>query len=190
MLEIAASALDPAVRMIVDLGIGTGALSARCRGHVTRAKVVGIDADSEVLKAAAERVPGANLICDSFACCEIPSCDAVIASFALHHVRTRKAKRGLYARIATAIRRGGQLINVDCQPAREKRLANRQFAAWKTHLRSTYNGGQAEDYLAAWAEEDFYLPLDAEIALMCESGFRVEILWRKDAFAVLLGTRV
>ena len=190
MLDVAASGLDSRVGTMVDLGIGTGALSVRCRARVSGAKVVGIDSDSEVLKAAAERVPGAQLICDSFVRCEIPSCDAIVASFALHHVRTRKAKGGLYARIAAAIRRGGQLINVDCQPAREKRLAKRQFAAWKEHLRSVYDERQAEEYLAAWSKEDVYVPLDAEIELMSESGFRVEVLWRKDAFAVLLGTRL
>ncbi len=190
MLDVAASAVDPRAGTIVDLGIGTGALSARCCAHVSRAKVIGIDSDSEVLKAAAERVPDAELICDSFARCKIPACDAVVASFALHHVRTRKAKHALYARIAQAIRGGGQFITVDCQPAHEKRLAIRQFAAWKAHLRSTYDERQAEDYLVAWAEDDFYVPLDAEIELMSKAGFRVEVLWRKDAFAVLLGTRI
>ncbi len=139
MLDVAASALDPRVGTIVDLGIGTGALAARCSAHVSGAQVIGIDSDSEVLKAAAERIPRAELMCDSFARCKIPACDAVVASFALHHIRTRKAKHALYARIAQALRRVGQLITVDCQPAHEKRVAARQFAAWKAHLRSTYD---------------------------------------------------
>jgi hypothetical protein len=33
------------------------------------------------------------------------------------------------------------------------------------------------------------VPLDAEIALMEQSGFRVEVLWRRGAFSVLRGAR-
>src|SRR5689334_4754281 len=138
MLEVAASAIDPETRLLVDLGVGTGALSARCRASAPKAKFVGIDSDPEMLKAAEKRLPGAQLICSSFLRHEVPPCDAVVASFALHHVRTRSAKLALYKRVAAALRSSGQLINVDCEPAREKRLARRQFSAWKAHLQSSY----------------------------------------------------
>src|SRR5581483_5652549 len=187
MLDVAASAVDPKTGMLVDLGIGTGALSARCRPFARKAELVGIDSDPEMLKAAAMRVPGAKFICSSFLRCDIPSCDVVVASFALHHVRTRNAKGALYQRIAAALRSGGQIVSVDCQPAQEKRIARRQFEAWKAHLRLWYDEQQSSDYLAAWAKEDVYVPLASEIALMEQAGFGVEVLWRKDAFAVLQG---
>lgn len=189
MLDVAASYIDPASGIIVDLGVGTGALSARCRAFAPAAKFVGVDSDPEMLKAAERRVSGAQFICSSFLRCEIPPCDAIVASFALHHVRTRSAKRALYQRIAVALRSGGQIVNVDCQPAQEKRIAKRQFEAWKTHLRLSYDERQAGDYLSAWAKEDVYVPLASEIVLMEDAGFRVEVLWRKDAFAVLQGRR-
>jgi hypothetical protein len=31
------------------------------------------------------------------------------------------------------------------------------------------------------------VPLETEAQIMTDAGFRVEVLWRKDAFAVLLG---
>ena len=34
MLDVAAAAIQPRARTIVDLGIGTGALSARCHAYV------------------------------------------------------------------------------------------------------------------------------------------------------------
>lgn len=189
MLDVAASALNPKVGTIVDLGIGTGALSARSRERAPKAKVIGIDTDAEMLKAAAERIPGSHLICDSFERCEVPRCDAIVASFALHHVRTEGAKAALYKRLAGAVAHEGQLINVDCQPAGDEHVSRRQFEAWKQHLRQSYDERQANDYLAAWSKEDVYVPLDTEINLMSKAGFRVEVLWRKDAFCVLLGLR-
>ena len=41
MLEQAARAIDRRARVIVDLGVGTGALAARCLKHAPRARVVG-----------------------------------------------------------------------------------------------------------------------------------------------------
>ena len=38
-----------------------------------------------------------------------------------------------------------------------------------------------------WAKEDVYLTLDREIALLKDAGFEVEVTWRKDSFAVLVG---
>lgn len=189
MLDVAAAALDPRSRIIVDLGIGTGALAERCLQRVHQAKIVGIDADAEILRSAQSRLPGnAQFLCSSFLEAEIPDCDAVVASFALHHVRTPRAKGKLYSRIAASVRSGGQIITVDCQPAADVALAAQQRLAWKAHLMHSYCEREAEGYLAAWSHEDVYVTLSAEIELMCKAGFSIEILWRKDAFAVLRGT--
>ena len=187
---MAAAAIDPKSNIIVDLGIGTGALSACCLQTALLAKVVGIDADAEILKAAAQRLPAsAEFILGSFLRMEIPSCDAVVASFALHHVETRRSKAKLYSRIAKALRNGGQIVNVDCQPASSATLARRQREAWKAHLTKSYSPTEADGYLEAWSQEDVYVPLDEEMELMRNAGLAVEILWRKDAFAVLRGKR-
>jgi tRNA (cmo5U34)-methyltransferase len=188
MLEIAALAIDPRSGTIVDLGIGTGALSARCLANAPQARIVGIDADTEILKAAARRLPpNTTFICNSFLRAEIPSCDVVVASFALHHVRTRSAKARLYKRIKAALRPHRQVITVDCNPASDPALSRQQFAAWKAHLIRQYSQKEADDYLEAWSHEDVYVPLDTEMELMRSAGFAVEVLWRKDAFAVLRG---
>ena len=188
MLDIAASAIDPKSQVIVELGIGTGALSARCLRTAPHARVVGMDADAEILKAAARRLPSnAKFICSSFLRAEIPECDAVVASFALHHVRTRRSKAALYARIAKALGAGGRVVTVDCQPGSNVTVARRQREAWKNHLMQSYSEKEAMDYLEAWSDEDVYVPLDSEMELMQRAALTVEVLWRKDAFAVLQG---
>lgn len=190
MLDVAASVIDPRSRVIVDMGIGTGALSARCLKRAPQARVVGIDADAEVLQAAKRRLPGnAKFINGLFTKVEIPKSDAVVASFALHHVRTRSAKAKLYSRIASALRSGGAIVNVDCQPARDASLARRQHEAWKDHLMNSYSENEAEHYLEAWSHEDVYVPLEVELELMRKAGFSVEVLWRRDAFAVIRGKK-
>jgi ubiquinone/menaquinone biosynthesis C-methylase UbiE len=186
MLHAAASVVPAGARKIVDLGIGTGALSACCLRNARRARVFGIDADAGMMDAAVQRLRGrAELLCGNFILVDLPACDAVVASFALHHVQTRAAKEKLYRRIRKVLRPGGILVNVDCQPARERRLARQQMDAWRAHLMGSYSRMKAVELLKAWAKEDAYIPLKDEIELMKRGGFAVEVVWRRGAFAVL-----
>ena len=118
MLDVAAAAIPVRARTIVDLGIGTGALAARCLASAPAARVFGIDLDPAIVTLAARRLRGrATFATGSFLRAPLPRCDAAVASFSLHHVRTRAAKAALYRRIHAALRPRGLFISVDCQPA-------------------------------------------------------------------------
>jgi ubiquinone/menaquinone biosynthesis C-methylase UbiE len=188
MLNVAAAAVPRGARLIVDLGTGTGALAGRCLRHAPHARVVGIDLDEGMMEMAARRLgPRATLVRGSFLRADLPRCDATVASLALHHVRTRPAKAALYRRIRRALRPGGRLVIVDCQPSGNTALASLQRDAWRSHLERTYSARDASGYFKAWASEDVYVPLDREVAMMSEAGFRPEVLWRRGTFAVLVG---
>lgn len=186
MLDSAAGVLSGRERVVVDLGIGTGALAERCLRRAARARIVGVDSDPEMLALARRRLAGrADVVHATFARAAIPACDAAVAALALHHVRTRTARSRLYARLATALRPGGVLVSADCYPARDVADAGRQRDAWVTHLRQTYSVTRAARLLRAWAEEDVYVPLGDEIGLLESLGYRAEIVWRRGMFAVL-----
>lgn len=190
MLDAAADAVPPFARTIIDLGTGTGALAARCLEHAPRGHVIGIDSDSGILAAAHGRLQDRGcFLCADFMTAPIPHCEVVVASFALHHVRTRQAKIALYRRVRSALPRGGVIITVDCHPASDAELAGEQMAAWKSHLQNFYSRARASSLLKAWSREDFYVPLDAELELMRKAGMRPEILWRKGGFAVIVGKK-
>jgi trans-aconitate methyltransferase len=186
MLDAAAAIVSPRARTIVDLGIGTGALAARCLRRTPHASIIGIDADAAIAVLAARRIGArATLIGGSFLRAPLPRADAFVASFALHHVRTRAAKVRLYRRVRASLRPDGVVVSADCHPAHERTLAAAQMAAWRAHLGRSYPPAQAGALLRAWAREDVYVPLDVEVALLRRAGFRVEIVWRRGAFAVL-----
>ena len=190
MLDVAAAAIPPRARTIVDLGIGTGALSSRCLKHAPGARIAGIDVDPGILALAARRLgERASFTTGSFLRAPLPACDALVASFALHHVRTRGAKVSLYRRIHAALRPGGVFISVDSHPAIAAAVRRGQFDDWLAHLRRAYGPARSRAIFTAWSHEDVYVPLDAEIALLRSAGFRVELLWRRGAFAVLRGAR-
>jgi ubiquinone/menaquinone biosynthesis C-methylase UbiE len=186
MLDVAAAALPRSTRAIVDLGTGTGALALRCLHRAARARVVGIDADAEILKVAAKRLGDrATFIEGSFLRAAIPHCDAIVSSFALHHVRTRGAKLALYRKLRRALARRGCLLSVDCQPSGAPDIRSAQIGAWRDHLGRHYDASEARRLLRIWANEDTYVSLDREISLLDRAGFHVDVMWRKGAFAVL-----
>ncbi|HEV3139527.1 MAG TPA: class I SAM-dependent methyltransferase [Vicinamibacterales bacterium] len=190
MIAVAGAAVPIGARTIVDLGVGTGALAARCLAHARRATIVGIDADAAMIPLARRRLGSrGRLIAGDFLRADLPRCDAVVASFALHHVRTRAAKAALYRRVQRALRRGGVVVTVDCHPSADRRMAARQHAAWRAHLRRSYSPARADGFLDAWSREDVYVSLDAERLMIEACGLRPDVIWRKGAFAVVVAGR-
>lgn len=186
MLDSAAALIRPRTRVILDLGIGTGALAARCLRVARKARVTGIDSDAAILRMARRRLGAkAMLIHGRLETAEYPRADAVVASFALHHVSTKRRKLAVYRRIYRALRPGGIFVNADCCPAAEPSLRRIQQRGWHNHLRRTYKGGKASAYLRAWGREDFYLPLDTELGMLRSCGFQAEVAWRRGMFAIL-----
>lgn len=193
MLDAAAAALKLIRRpapVLVDLGVGSGELAARCLKALPHARVIGIDTDPDMLALARRRL-GTRLDArqGDFLSTPLPRCDAIVASFALHHVPTRHKKTRLYARCFAALRPGGVLVNADRCLASDPRLQALDRAAWHAHLQRRYGPRRAERFLRAWAGEDVYFPLDDEIELMQGAGFATDVPWRRDGFAIVVGAR-
>jgi ubiquinone/menaquinone biosynthesis C-methylase UbiE len=182
------------VRTIVDLGIGTGALARACLEQVPVARVWGIDADAAMMATARTRLGRlarrVTMTTGSFLDEELPSCDAIVASYSLHHIRTARAKLAFYRRCYRALRPGGVLVNGDCAPASTPRGFARDLDVWFSHLGKRFGGrAKGRRVYESWAEEDTYVPLDDEIRLLRRAGFAVDVPWRRSPFAVIVGCR-
>ncbi|HKK09068.1 MAG TPA: class I SAM-dependent methyltransferase, partial [Gemmatimonadota bacterium] len=174
--------------VVVDLGVGSGALAAACREALPDARLIGIDADAAMLELAAARLgsaTGVELLLADFLQVELPRADAFVASLALHHVRDEAAKRAFYARCHGALRPGGLLVSADRFPALDAGARAGEREAWLGHLERSYGRPEAEGLLAAWAEEDVYVPLQEELTWLGDAGFAPTVAWRRDGFAVV-----
>jgi tRNA (cmo5U34)-methyltransferase len=195
MHDIVAYAVRAAMRRrapaIVELGIGTGALAARCLAACPSARMIGVDEDAAMLAASRARLDGGlhTALHGSFESIDLPRCDAVVACLALHHIPTPQRRLRLFRRLHRALRPGGVLVSADCHPAENPRLAAADRAAWMAHLEESYSPEQARRFLRLWAREDHYIPLLDEIALLRRAGFTVDIPGRKQAFAVIAAVR-
>jgi SAM-dependent methyltransferase len=192
-----ARALDHAarpVRLVVDLGIGTGALARACLERVPGARIWGIDADADMMAIARARLGRLSrrvtMKTGSFVDEALPACDAMVASYSLHHIRTARAKLAFYRRCYRALRPGGVLINGDCAPASTPRGFARDLDVWFTHLAKTFGTrAKGRRVYESWADEDTYVPLAEEIRLLERAGFSVDVPWRRSPFAVIAASR-
>ena len=189
-----AGALGAAMRRraptIVELGVGTGALAARCLAACPSARLVGVDEDAAMLAAAGVRL-GAGLhraIQGNFESADLPRCDAIVACLALHHVPPGPRRLRLFRRLRKLLRPGGVLGSADCYPAAHPRLAGADRAAWVAHLEQSYSPEDVRGFFRRWAREDHYVPLLDEVATLRRAGFAVDVPWRKQAFAVIVAT--
>lgn len=194
MLDAAAAALSALSRarpVVVDLGTGSGALAARSLAALPGgSRIIGIDSDPGMLRMARKRVRQRfTPVMGDFQTAPLPRCDAVTASLALHHMGRRRDKTALYARCFAALRPGGFLVNADCCPATSVELQKRDRDVWLRHLGRRYSAAQTANFFRAWAHEDVYFPLEQEIAMLREAGFVVDVPWRRESFAVVVGTK-
>lgn len=175
---------------VVDLGTGSGALAQRILKARPKASLIGIDEDGSMLAAATRRLRGRiHTIEENFETVRIPACDVVSASFALHHVRTDRRKGSLYKRCFASLRRGGMFVSADCYLASSAKVQARDREAWLNHLQRAYPRAKAENFLRTWAKEDVYFTLEREIELLSQAGFAVDVTFRRDSFAVLIGLK-
>jgi len=176
----------------VDLGIGTGALTHACLQVLPRSRAIGIDIDEGMMHTARTRLkdhPTVEYVAGNFMVVDLPPADAMVACISLHHILTPLDKQRFYRRCYQALAPGGMLVSGDCFPAVEPSMGRRHRLAWLQHLQRTYSPSESEAFLQAWSGEDVYFPLEDEMSWLRGAGFRAEVIWRKDGFAVMCGFR-
>ena len=178
--------------VVLDLGTGTGALACAILDGAPRARVVMIDIDPNMLAVAAERVAKhgarAELRRASFDD-ELPPCDAVVASLALHHVAEIADKQKLYARIHAALRPRGVFLMGDATVHHDGPAHRRIYGQWEAGMAEAgISHEQASELFAQWAREDSYHSLVVELGALAAAGFaQPDCFWKRGAMTVYGG---
>ena len=188
------AALAPADGHVLDLGGGTGALSSAVLDGLPGVRVTVLDVDPDMLAEARRRLtPFADRVAfqEGSFLDALPAADAVVASLALHHVHDLGAKTELYRAIHDALAPGGVLLNLDAAVTEDSRLNGLIFDRMAARMGDHgITDAEARGHFAAWADEDRYFPLDAELSAIREAGFNeVECFWRRGLCTILCGLR-
>lgn len=175
--------------LVLDLGAGTGGLSAAILDALPDVRVQLVDVDPNMLEVAAARCsahPGRYELRQARFEDRLPRCDAVVASLALHHIATHAAKRELYRAIHTALEPAGLVVVADALVHSDGPERRRMIDDLYAHMeRNGISATEADAHLAQWAKEDFYVSLPDELALIAGAGFpRPDCFWRDGEIAV------
>ena len=188
------AALAPADGHVLDLGGGTGALSAAVLDGLPGVHLTVLDVDADMLGEARRRLArfGDRVSFHEGSFLEpLPAADAVVASLALHHVHDLRSKTALYGAIRDALPLGGVVLNLDAAVTEDVRLSRLVFDRMAARMGDHgITDAEARHHFAAWMKEDRYFPLDTELDALRQAGFdEVECFWRRGLCAVTCGLR-
>jgi tRNA (cmo5U34)-methyltransferase len=192
-VELLAALAAPTAR-VLDLGGGTGALSAAVLAGMPQARVTVLDVDAAMLAESRRRLAGFGdrvQFHEASFLDPLPAVDAVVASLALHHVHDLERKTKLYRDIDAALTPGGVFLNLDAAVSEEPRINALTFDRMAAHMQEHgITDSEARRHFAAWAGEDRYFPLAAELGALRRAGFaEVECFWRRGNCAICCGLR-
>lgn len=207
MIDIVLSVLEAEPQCVVDLGSGTGILSDRLLRRFPEASVVAIDGAEAMVKKARGRL-GSRARRVTFRVGDFRDLkriaggervDAVVSSFALHHLGARD-KRRVEAQARELLKPGGWFLNADIvvadSPVIERRTQELRVEGIVERARGRdprfRDAGSVRRYLAEMEarEGDQPLKLSQDLRILRSAGFRdVSVFWQEFREAVWGGRR-
>lgn len=175
---------------ILDLGAGTGILSAAIVQRVPSARLHLLDTSAEMLQQAASRLADwqPKITVHSLSDNLPPGpFDAIVSALAIHHLNDTE-KRRLYSRILAELSPGGIFINAEQVSGRSKRLQNLIEAVHLDRARALGSSKAEIDGAIQRMSYDQCATVSDQVAWLDEIGFEdSECLFRSFRFAVFTG---
>ncbi|MEU4569532.1 class I SAM-dependent methyltransferase [Micromonospora sp. NPDC023956] len=187
----AVAAVVPPDGRILDLGAGTGLLSATLRRSLPHARLILVDRSELMLTKARQRFAGDGgidiRVTDLTQALPDEPFDAVVSGLAIHHL-PHTDKQDLFKRILSALRPGGVFVNVDQILAPFPAL---EAVYDRRHERHVIDSDTPPDEWAAGRERmrhDICADLESQLRWLREAGFdHVDCLVKDWRFATYAG---
>ncbi|MBK8294491.1 MAG: class I SAM-dependent methyltransferase [Solirubrobacterales bacterium] len=182
----------PDVSRVIDLGGGTGMLTAMVRDAFPRAQVTLFDGASLMIEKAKEMYGEERITYvegDLYGDLPPGPWDAVVSALAIHHL-TDDGKKHVFESAFEFLRPGGIFVNAEHILGPTAQM-DHEYRHW--HEKCARHNGindeewhQAEDRMLA----DHLSPLAIQLEWLTEAGFEdVDILFKDHGFAVLFGRK-
>jgi tRNA (cmo5U34)-methyltransferase len=177
---------------ILDLGAGTGLLSAFIREKFPNAHLHLVDIAETMLDRAKARL-GSNRT--TYFACDYGTepiqgqWNAIVSALSIHHL-TDEAKQNLFGRIYTALTPGGVFVNAEQVAGPTPELTRRYHQQWLIQVRD--RGATPQEIADAEyrMQADLCSSVEDQLVWMRQSGFADADCWFKEGrFAVMRGTR-
>ncbi len=179
---------------VLDLGAGTGLLSAMIAEAFPKARLTLFDLTPEMLTIARQRLKPLGkrvrfVTADFAAAAPSKSYDTVVSALAIHHLPD-SGKRHLFGDIYKYLTPGGVFINADQVAGETAAIDQRARQMWINRARELKIGVRDLDAALERMKQDLPATVGQQLAWMRESGFiEVACAYRNLIFAVLSGTK-
>lgn len=179
---------------ILDIGAGTGLLSAFLLEKHPRATLTLLDISEKMLEVATERFAGnprVRFVAADYSREELPGrYDLVCSALSIHHLE-HGDKRRLFRRIFEALNSGGLFVNADQAEAQSEWLSRRNIVYWDAFVSAS--PFPRDELRAAMTRRDTLdrnATLLDQISWLSEAGFSgVDVVYKNRTFCVFVGRR-
>jgi tRNA (cmo5U34)-methyltransferase len=179
---------------VLDLGAGTGLLSAMIAAAFPKARLTLFDLTPEMLMIARARLKPLGkrvrfVTADFAAAAPSKSYDAVVSALALYHLPDI-GKRHLFGDIFKYLTPGGVFINADQVAGESAAIEKRSREMWTKRARELKISERDLNAAVERMKHDLPATVGQQLAWMRESGFTdVTCAYRNLIFAVISGTK-
>jgi tRNA (cmo5U34)-methyltransferase len=177
-------------RRVLDLGAGTGLLSAAVLAAFPDVSLELLDGSEAMLAEAAQRLGTAVRavhVADMAAHLPGGPFDAIVSALAIHHLEDAD-KRALFARAHAALSPGGVFVNADQVAGPTEPLTVIYSAAWERDCRALGATDEELDDAHERMRHDRCADVESQLAWMREAGFSAaDCVYKSWRQAVLAG---
>ncbi|MCQ8893507.1 MAG: class I SAM-dependent methyltransferase [Methanolinea sp.] len=179
---------------ILDIGAGTGLLSALLLTRYPRASLALLDFSLPMLEVARGRFarhPGVHFLVLDYSREDLPGkYDIVCSALSIHHLEDI-AKERLFQRIYRALNPGGVFVNADQVAAESGWLERKNLAWWDAFLaRAPIESDEVKAAIARRDTLDRNARLSDQVGWLKGAGFAdVDIVYKNRTFCVFVGRR-
>jgi tRNA (cmo5U34)-methyltransferase len=180
------------MRRVLDLGAGTGLLSAHVREAFPDARIELLDGSEPMLREARERLGSAVAaahVQDMADALPAGPFDAVVSALAIHHLADED-KRVLFARTHDVLRPGGAFINAEQVSAPTPALDAVYEHRWAQDCRALGASLEELDAARERMRHDRCADTESQLRWLREAGFDTgDCVYKSWRFAVMFGLK-
>jgi len=200
MLEALVSSLPFSSRKrpsILDLGCGTGTVSAQILERFPDAHVTCLDMASNMLAMAKEKLALYAMDDSQFVCADFSKWnsalkyDAIVSSLALHHLPDDDAKKTFFTKVFESLASGGVFVNADVVLSGDTEIQDMYLRKWREFMLKTVSVEEVDEkWFPSYRNEDRPAILLDQLAWLKEVGFTsTDVIWKYYNFAVYGGKK-